>query len=292
MMTEACESAGFFYLVNHGIEESVFHAARDAALDFFRAPSDFKNQYHISRYPHHRGYVGNHDVYPDPRNRGDIRQAFKVALELPDDDPDYLAGVTMYGPNVWPDGMPRFRQHVYHAYGNFQKLARTIFGLFAVGLDLPEDYFVHLTDKPASVMNLNYYAGRSADHPDKTSGIGAHNDYEAFAMLWQDGVGGLQIESPGGSWEAVVPLEEALVINIGELMQRWTNDRFRATRHRVINTSERERFSMACFGNTNYHARIECIPSCCSRENPARYDSVMSGEYLMDAVRRTYAYTA
>ena len=191
-----------------------------------------------------------------------------MALELPGNDPDYLAGITMYGPNVWPDGMPRFRQHVYHAYQCFQDLSRVIFSLFAVSLDLPEDYFVPLTGKPASVMNLNYYAGRSVDRPDETSGIGAHNDYEAFAMLWQDGVGGLQIESPGGHWEAVVPLEGALVINIGELMQRWTNDRFKATRHRVVNTSERERFSMACFGNTGYHARIECIPSCCSRENP------------------------
>lgn len=291
IMVEACETAGFFYLVNHGISESVFQAARDAALEFFRSPSAFKSRYHISRYPHHRGYVGDNDVYPDPENRGDIRQAFKVALELPDDDPDYLSGITMYGPNVWPEGMPEFRRDVYNAYRCFQELAQTIFSLFAVGLGLQDDHFVPLTDKPASVMNLNYYAGRAPDEPGRASGIGAHNDYEAFAMLWQDDVGGLQIESLGGDWEAVDPLAGSLVINIGELMQRWTNDRFRATRHRVVNDSARERVSIACFGNTSYHARIECIASCCSARNPARYKPVMSGEYLMDAVRRTYAYT-
>jgi isopenicillin N synthase-like dioxygenase len=89
----------------------------------------------------------------------------------------------------------------------------------------------------------------------------------------------------------VQPVEDALVINIGDLMQRWTNDRFRATRHRVINMSGKERVSLACFGNTNYHALIECIDSCCSPANPARYPPVKSGDYLMDAIKRTYAYT-
>jgi isopenicillin N synthase-like dioxygenase len=140
-------------------------------------------------------------------------------------------------------------------------------------------------------MNVNYYPATGNLAGKESSGIGAHSDYEAFAMLWQDGAGGLQIESLDGEWEAVEPLPDALVINIGDLMQHWTNDRFRATRHRVINISGKERISLACFGNTNYHAMIECIASCCSKENPARYPPVMSGDYLMDAIKRTYAYT-
>ena len=136
-------------------------------------------------------------------------------------------------------------------------------------------------------MNVNYYPATITDGAQENSGIGVYSDYEAFAMLWQDGVGGLQIESLDGQWQAVEPLEDALVINIGDLMQHWTNDRFRATRHRVINVSGKERVSIACFGNTNYHALIECIPSCC---NPAKYPTKTSGEYLMDAIKRTYTY--
>jgi len=243
------------------------------------------------RRSHHRGYVGHYDVAPDTLKGGDIREAFKVALELDESDPDYQAGITLYGPNVWPRDMPEFRTVIYQTYMEFIQLADTIFSLFAVGLDLHEDYFKALSNKPASVMNVNYYPATKTGNKGKASGIGAHSDYEAFAMLWQDRVGGLEIESLDGQWQSVKPVKDALVINIGDLMSRWTNDRFRATRHRVFNTSGEERVSFACFGNTNYHALIQCIPSCCSEDDPARYPPVISGDYLMSKIKGTYAYT-
>ena len=288
---DACETHGFFYVRGHGISKQTFDDAKRVALKFFRMPSTYKKQVHITKVPHHRGYVGNFDVAPDTSKGGDIREAYKVAMDLPADDPDHLAGITLYGPNVWPQDMPEFQQIMTDVYGQFQLLSESIFSLFAIGLDQPEDFFKPLIDKPASVMNVNYYPASANKDSGETSGIGAHSDYEAFAMLWQDGVGGLQIESLEGEWKAVQPLEDALVINIGDLMQHWTNDRFRATRHRVINVSGKERVSLACFGNTNYHALIECIDSCCSAENPAQYPPVKSGDYLMDAIKRTYAYT-
>ena len=287
----ACETAGFFYVSGHGIHKQVFEDAKQVALEFFRKPSAFKSQVHITKVPHHRGYVGNFDVAPDTSKGGDIREAYKVAFDLPANDPDHVAGITLYGPNIWPDDMPQFRDKLTQAYAQFQTLSETIFSLFAIGLDQPADFFKPLIVKPASVMNVNYYPATGSESDSEFSGIGAHSDYEAFAMLWQDGVGGLQIESLEGEWESVQPLEDALVINIGDLMQRWTNDRFRATRHRVINVSGKERVSLACFGNTNYHALIKCIDSCCSAENPVRYPAVKSGDYLMDAIKRTYAYT-
>ena len=287
---DACESAGFFYVSGHGIEEQVFESAKRAALEFFRMPSEYKGKVHISQFPHHRGYVGHHDVYPDVSKGGDIREAYKVALDLSEDDPDYQAGITLYGPNVWPQEMPEFKEALSCAYDHFQVLSSTIFRLFAVGLGQTEEFFAPLLEKPASVMNVNYYAPVPQDGVSEPSGIGAHNDYEAFAMLWQDGVKGLQIQSLSGEWQAVEPVPQTLVINIGELMQHWTNDRFRATPHRVINVSGRERVSLACFGNTNYHALIECIDSCCSADEPARYPPVLAGDYLMAAIKRTYAY--
>ncbi len=237
----ACETAGFFYVTGHGIPASVFEQARDAALSFFHRPASFKSEVHITKVPHHRGYIGNFDVAPDTSKGGDIREAYKVALDLPLDDPDYLAGITLYGPNVWPRGMLEFEEKIYTAYQQFQQLSQSIFSLFAIGLELPADYFSPLISKPASVMNVNYYPATGNLAGTESSGIGAHSDYEAFAMLWQDGAGGLQIESLDGEWEAVEPLPDALVINIGDLMQHWTNDRFRATRHRVINISGKER---------------------------------------------------
>ena len=286
---QACESSGFFYVTGHGIDEQTFQKTKQTALQFFRGDHRIKEAVHISHFPHHRGYVGHRDVYPDTEKGGDIREAYKVAWHLPESDPDYQAGITLYGPNVWPQDMPAFEKDVYDLYLNFQNLAKNIFQLFAIGLNLEAAYFEPLIQKPASVMNVNYYP--ATEPGNEASGIGAHSDYEAFAMLWQDNVGGLQIESLEGEWQAVEPVENALVINIGDLMSRWTNDRFRATRHRVINTSGKERVSFACFGNTNYHAEIECIPSCYDASNPAKYPKVIAGEYLMGAIKKTYAYT-
>ena len=288
----ACETSGFFYIVGHTIPERVFFEAQQVALAFFRGPSEIKSAVHISKVPHHRGYIGHHDVAPDVAKGGDIREAYKVALELDESDLDYQSGITLYGPNVWPLSPPGFREKIYHLYTRFLQLADRIFSLFAIGLHLSPDYFKALTHKPASVMNVNYYPATQSSGKSPVSGIGAHSDYEAFAMLWQDDIGGLQIESLQGEWQSVTPLPNALVINIGDLMSRWTNDRFRATRHRVLNTSGKERLSIACFGNTNYHAIIRCLPSCHDRHNPPRYPVVKSGEYLMNAIRRTYAYTA
>ncbi|MEM7292885.1 MAG: 2OG-Fe(II) oxygenase family protein [Pseudomonadota bacterium] len=290
LAVHACETSGFFYITGHGIPDDLFSQAKASALDFFRGPADVKAEVHISQFPHHRGYVGNFDVAPDTQKGGDVREAYKVALDLDETDPDYQAGITLYGPNVWPRDLPKFQSDLSHTYTCFQQLARDIFNLFALGLQLPQDYFDPLIEKPASVMNVNYYPATSSEEDKQTSGIGAHSDYEAFAMLWQDDVGGLQIESLQGEWQAVQPLPGALVINIGDLMAHWTNDRFRATRHRVINTSGKERVSIACFGNTNYHAMIECIPSCYSDSNPPKYPPTKCGDYLMGAIKRTYAY--
>jgi isopenicillin N synthase-like dioxygenase len=286
-VTKACSTSGFFYLSGHGIPRSLFNQARKVAIEFFTGPQERKSEVHISKVSHHRGYVGHYDVAPDTVKGGDIREAFKVALELDQSDPDYQAGITLYGPNVWPRNMPGFQSVIYQTYTHFLELSQIIFRLFALGLELPEDYFKPLSDKPASVMNVNYYP---ASRTDNSSGIGAHSDYEAFAMLWQDDIGGLEIESLNGQWQSVKPVPDALVINIGDLMSRWTNDRFRATRHRVFNTSGKERVSIACFGNTNYHALIECIPACYSKDNPARYPPVIAGEYLMEKIKGTYAY--
>ena len=287
-VVRACEGAGFLYLGGHGIPEARFLEAREQTLEFFHSPGERKKRLHISRFSHHRGYVGHGDVYPDVEKGGDVREAFKVAEELPADDPDHLAGITLYGPNVWPDWLPGFRPVIYDLYLSFQGLSASIFSLFAAGLGLPLNYFAPMTRKPASVMNLNYYPAAAADG--EASGIGAHSDYEAFAMLWTDGVSGLQIESPGGEWQAVRPLEGALVINIGDLMQRWTNNRFRATRHRVINVSGRERVSFACFGNTNYHALIECLAPCISADRPPAFEPITAGAHLQASIANTYAY--
>jgi isopenicillin N synthase-like dioxygenase len=285
-LARACEEVGFLYLVNHGVDGAMIERAVAASFDYFHRPAEEKRALHLNVTPNHRGYVGPLEVSPDVKKGADVREVFKIAHETPADDPDYRAGNVLYGPNVWPKEPRTFRPALSAYYAAMENLARDVFRLFALGLGLAEDYFLPMVTKPASVMNVNFYA---ATEPGAAgSGIGAHSDYEAFAILWQDANGGLEVENAAGQWIPVPPIPGSFVVNIGDLMQRWTNGRFNATRHRVVNRSGRERLSIAYFGNVDFATEIRCLPVCMSPEDPPRFPPTTAGRHLVEAIRRTY----
>jgi isopenicillin N synthase-like dioxygenase len=285
-LARACEQVGFLYLANHGIEQDLIDRTLEVAREFFHRPDAEKRALHLNVTANHRGYIGPFEVTPDTSKPNDVREAFKIGPETPEDDPDYRAGNIVFGPNVWPREPAAFGPTVGVYYDAMQGLARDIFRLFALGLGLDEDYFMKLVTKPASIMNINYYAATAPG--DAGSGIGAHSDYEAFAILWQDAVGGLEIENAAGEWIPAPPVPDTYVVNIGDLMARWTNGRFSATRHRVINRSGRERLSIAFFGNVDYATEIRCLPVCAGPDDPPRFPPTTAGRHLMEAILRTY----
>jgi isopenicillin N synthase-like dioxygenase len=289
-LVRACEEIGFLYLGRHGVDRATVDRAVAASFDFFHRPAEEKRALHLNVTPNHRGYVGPLEVSPDTSKgapgKGDVREVFKIAHATPEDDPDYRAGNVMYGPNVWPEEPPEFAPSLAAYYAAMERLARDMFRLFASGLGLDEDYFVPSIGKPASVMNVNFYA--AAGPGEGGSGIGAPSDYEAFAILWQDANGGLEVENAAGSWIPVPPIEDTFVVNIGDLMERWTNGRFNATRHRVVNRSGRERLSIAYFGNVDYATEIRCLPNCATAGEAPRFPPTTAGRHLMESIRRTY----
>ena len=285
-LTRACEEVGFLYLANHGVDAGLIRRTVKTSFDYFHRPAEEKRALHLNLTPNHRGYVGPLEVSPDVKKGADVREVFKVAHATPADDPDYRAGNVIYGPNVWPKQPREFEPAVSAYYAAMEKLAREMFRLFALGLGLAEDYFLPMVTKPASVMNINFYAATAPG--EAGSGIGAHSDYEAFAILWQDSIGGLEVENAAGDWIPVPPIEGSFVVNIGDLMQRWTNGRFSATRHRVNNRSGRERLSIAYFGNVDYATEIRCLPVCAGPDDPPRFPVTTAGRHLMEAILRTY----
>jgi len=289
-LARACEEVGFLYLAHHGVDAALIERAVTASFAFFHGPADQKRALHLNVTPNHRGYVGPLEVSPDttkgPPGKGDVREVFKIAHATPRDDPDYRAGNPIYGPNVWPQEPPDFAPAIGAYYDAMERLARDVFRLFALGLGLDEDWFAPLVTKPASIMNVNFYA---ATEPGAAgSGIGAHSDYEAFAILWQDSNGGLEVENAAGEWIPVPPIDGTFVVNIGDLMARWSNGRFNATRHRVINRSGRERLSIAYFGNVDFATEIRCLPNCAVPGAPSRFPPTTAGRHLIESIRRTY----
>ena len=284
---EVCQDVGFFYVKNHGIDESVLDLALDRTQQFFRLPEPVKLRYDIGEVRRHRGYVPFGALSADPQQI-DHQQGYEVGPELPADDPDYVAGNCLYGPNVWPTEVADFNTAIYTYFEQAFELGRTLFRLFATSLALPQDYFEpHLT-RPTAQLRLIYYPGLDPSVPaEQATGIGAHTDYECFTILWQTDRG-LQVQNRGGQWIEAPPIPGTFVINIGDLFQRWTNDLFVSTPHRVISNTGKERFSFPLFFGLNHGTVVSCLDSCASDDNPPRYPPTHCGHWI--ETMHTYAY--
>jgi isopenicillin N synthase-like dioxygenase len=287
----ACREVGFFYVKNHGIPRAQVEAAFAAARCFFDLPLARKNDIHVSKsYPAQRGYIPIFAENTAPGVTADLKECFDLALELPPDDPDVIAGTPFHGPNVWPEGLPGFRDAAYGYYLEVRTLSRRIAGAVALGLGLREDHFADKLDRPIASLRLIHYPPQGGAIEEDTIGCGAHSDYGFLTVLAQDEVGGLQLRNGAGEWIAAPPIPGTFVINVSELLERWTNGLYKATLHRVINTSGRDRYSMPFFLDTNYDAVIACLATCQGPDHPPKYPPVVGGEYLFRRYDETFAY--
>lgn len=287
----ACERVGFFYVTNHGVPESLQEDVYRVADAFFALPAHEKLRYDIHRLQRHRGYVPVGGLNADPHHAGayDMHEAYEVSLELPPDDPDYLAGNLMYGPNVWPDRPADFESVVYRYFQAILALGQQIFRGFALALDLPENWFEDKIRKPMAQLRVLYYPPQQGEPDPRRLGVGAHTDYECFTILAQS-ERGLQVQNSAGEWIHAEPIPGTFVINIGDIMNRWTNGRFASTVHRVINRSGRKRFSLPFFFGADYDAVVECIPSCQGPAAPAKYAPIRAGDWTVSNITAAYTY--
>ncbi len=286
---DACRSSGFFYIENHGIDGDIFDCVYEQGARFFELDADEKMKSYIGLNDRNRGYSPL--LEEKLSKKGDVKESFDLALELPADDADAQKGARLYGPNVWPDAnvLPDFRRVIYdNYYLRVLDLGRRMLEAFAMSLELPADYFADKTRKPMCNLRVLHYPTQQGLIDPDMLGCGAHTDYECFTLLAQSDTGGLQVQGTGGDWIEAPPFPGTFVVNIGNMMARWTNDLFASTPHRVINRSGRERMSLPFFFGADYFATIECLPTCQSEENPPKYEPVLAGEYLASIYDKTF----
>ncbi|KAG9037048.1 hypothetical protein FRB95_006901 [Tulasnella sp. JGI-2019a] len=294
---KACTEVGFFYVKNHGVPQAAIDRVIEQAKRFFNEPLERKMLIDIHNVPNFKGYTALLSENTDPENRGDLHEGFDIGWEALNGAPSSSAPVgenatgAMQGNNVWPPDLPGFKEPVLEYYHLLINLGKTLFNLFALALDLPENFFDDKTINPAAIFRLLHYPPQMGVVGDRVIGIGAHTDYECFTILWQDDVGGLQVMNTAEKWIDAKPIPGTFVINIGDQLARWTNDVFKSTRHRAINRSGVERFSTPLFFGTDYDVRLEAIPTCVSAENPAKYPVVTAGEYVQSRLEATYAHS-
>jgi isopenicillin N synthase-like dioxygenase len=280
---KAAREVGFFYVSGAGVDDAVFERMLAATKAFFALPVEEKMRSYIGLSRCHRGYVpvGEEGV---ESGTPDLKEAFDTALDLPADDPDYLAGNPMLGPNAWPD-LAGFADAVTAYYHAVLDVGHQLLCAFAVALGEDPDTFARHATKTPSQLRLVHYP-YNPDAEDRL-GIGAHTDYECFTLL-KPTAPGLEVMNGEGEWIDVPPVPGTYVVNIGDMLELWTNGAYVATSHRVRKVKE-ERYSFPLFFNVDYDTEVKPLPQFVSREAKQRRP-LRAGEHLFAQTAQTFAY--
>ena len=281
-MGEAAREVGFLYVSGHGLPEPLFDGVQAAAEAFFRQPLDVKMQSYIGSSSNHSGYVPEgEEVFAS--GKIDKKEAYDVNLDLPGAEDE----APMLGATLWPPE-EGFRSSVSAYYQAVSVLARRLFRGFALALGLEEDHFeAHLTRPPSQLRLLHYpYDAEAVDQ----EGIGAHTDYEFFTIL-RSTAPGLEVRNGRGEWIDAPPIDGAYIVNIGDMLEVWTNGEFTATAHRVRKVAE-ERYAFPYFATCDYFTVVEPDPRFVTAERPARFGRLISGEHLFAQTVSTFRYLA
>jgi isopenicillin N synthase-like dioxygenase len=291
---QALTTVGFAYIVGHGVPQSLIDEAFDASKRFHASSLEQKQRLAINAQ--HRGYMGmatSTIVTSSVANvrRPNLSESLMLMHELAPDDPDVLAGKPLQGPNQWPDWLPDFKPTLTRYVDAVEQAARRIIHTIALSLDLPETALDPYFARPTTFLRLLHYPPQPPHADHDQFGSAPHTDYGIITVLAQDATGGLQVRPRGQSdWIDAPPIPGSYVLNVADMLARWTNDRFVSTPHRVINRSGLERYSIPFFFDTGMDARIECLSTCVTPERPARYEPVRYGDYLMERLNRNYEY--
>ena len=283
----AARDIGFFRIKNHGIDPALIEATYLAAARFFALPDAVKQGYYIGHSPNHRGYVpfSEKGDYADEIHRN--YEAFDLGLDLPANDPDFLAGNLILGPNVWPS-LPGFKETVARYYAEISALGRLLCAALELHLGLPQGAITDHMSKPISQLRLLHYVRDSEKTDHQSINMGAHTDYECLTLLHTRNEG-LQVMTHDDQWIDVPVDHSVYVVNIGDMLEAWSNGLLRSTPHRVLNQSP-ERFSMPYFVAANHDTEIRPFAQLVDRAQRPRYEPFLAGAHLERMLLRDFPY--
>jgi len=270
-LRDACENVGFFSIIGHGIPLQSINNTFDKVREFHALPLDTKREVLMDRpgWPvGGMGYLPVKNLKLPTRAKGNLNEAFLVKCDdtLTMDD------------NQWPtpEALPGFRKAVEHYATNLEALGKRMLPIFATALDMPANYFEDAFEGASYRLRMTHYPPVDAsEQADDEFGIAPHVDTTFMTILAQDSPGLTIFSEKRQRWIKAPLLDNAFVVNTGELLRTWTNDRFISTKHFANNNvSGHSRYSIPFFFNANPHHVMECIPSCCGPDNPAKYPPV------------------
>lgn len=278
-------TSGFCYVKNHGIPDAYIENLRRESLDFFHLPLSEKDQYRPKQAV--RGFNALNRTIMYGAERPDYKEFFQIGPEFPPDGMESPPQNDLQGPNVWPEGRPAFRQAFLNYYQAAAQCGQLLLKAVANSLNLDSNFFEKKYHYPLQRTQTIWYppAQMPADTTSITYGVAPHTDYGCITLLWQDDTGGLEVQNLQNEWVPAAPVPGTLVINIGDLLCRWSNNRYRSNMHRVLNKSGKERFSIATFYDPDFDAVINPRDLGLPEGQASCYEPVTAGAYIMGRIR-------
>ncbi|MFN6536072.1 MAG: isopenicillin N synthase family dioxygenase [Nostoc sp. EkiNYC01] len=266
---QTCHEIGFMYLQNSGISKDLIEQVFTYNKSFFNKPLEVKQKQAWSDEFSNTGYVSIERERLDPNQPGDLKEAFNISKQ----------------------GAVAMDACIVAFYDSCTKLANTVLQTFALALDLPEDFLTtRHNQNNHTLRSLHYPPLQTPPKPGQVR-AGEHSDYGSITLLFQDNVGGLEVRTTAGEWIEAAAIDDTVIVNTGDLMQRWTNHVFCSTKHRVMIPNDdrinQSRYSIAFFCHPNDDIEIACLESCQKERSPI-YPPILAGEYLLSRLQATY----
>ncbi len=281
--TRATGKSGFIYVQISEEQRSIIEAVRLEQRQFFEQSANKKNAIAIDH--NNRGYLAPGNAMMAGAKRADQKEVFFWGREAGPDDPDYQAGVPLCGPNQWPENLSGFQRAVVRYSQMIEQTGSLMLQIIALSLGQHENFFTSHYNRSMLRGQLLRYPPTEL-HPDQF-GVAPHSDFGCITLLLQE-TSGLEVLFPNGKWVAAPPVENTLVVNIGDLLERWSNNRLPSTKHRVRNSGNDARYSIAMFYDPNPQSVVdpaELLPN----ETP-QFPPVSAAEYILSRNKKSFAH--
>ena len=281
---EAFQNIGFVAIKNHGLSDQLTHDLYAGVKKFFALPDEVKQKYERPELAGQRGYIGKGKEHAKGRNTGDLKEFYHVGQELP---PAELRAEG-YPDNIWPEEVPEFKETTLTAYRALEKAGQDMLRAIALYLGLDEHYFDDKVYHGNSILRqIHYFPIEDPDSvPADAVRAAEHGDINLITLLMGASADGLQVLRRDGKWIPITALPEQVVVNVGDMLSRHTNNRLKSTIHRVVNPPRElmhtSRFSIPFFMHPRSEMDLTCLESCIDAENPKAYTDITAGDFLTE----------
>jgi isopenicillin N synthase-like dioxygenase len=291
-VARTCEDTGFLVIANHGVSPRLAKDTFAVAARFFARPEADKlalkiGKYNIGYLPF-GGQVVRHSTV-NKNTRPNFSESFYITRDRAPDHPDIVNNKPLLGLNRWPPAPPGFRAATTAYYATMEAMATRLVPIVALALDLPADYFAAAFAEPNCTIRLIHYP----PHPDPEEnefGFAPHTDNNFLTFLAQSALPGLEVRTAEGEWIRPPAVPGTFVVNTGAMLARYSNDRFRATPHRVINRSRTSRYAIPFFLGPNHDVVVAPVPTCVGPDNPPHYEPTTYGAFTQRLLTLNFAH--